>query len=577
MRATLAIVASVALIECVSAHFSFVDIRSQIACDFYADDGPNWLSLPILAGANFSQWWMHGQVNCQNKAKGSFALPANGATQIVMSSRVEYVPYPFSMPRSIFEPPYNFRPQNPDYVLTQTEWGSGPDSRGNTLDTYHNIHAYKRSDTSGCALAIAYKNKAIDVRPEDFVIFSVIHDCPKRQRESIKVPNLPACPNNNNCICAWFWIPKNSGTKNFYMTPFVCHVTNAKAGASPVDVEYAIPPRRCLDPTNCNFGPRQPAYWLGTGDHINMPENTLQSPHYSIRYGFREGAQHDIFVNTNPRRHVAVQVPVAQNCSSSKTSRIVQPHGLISRNLTSPNCQCTAMRMSNGELRIYDNTTHVSTVNNYGGNSGPHFLVNNTSFKANTQYFPLGVGPYRMDLSNKCYLYVTDGMGVVVWESMFNKNYTDRYVINIFTGLSQDPARWPTDNIIYTRPPTSQPTSSKPTASKPSLMPTSKPTSSPKPTTLNPSLRPTTSKPSTSRPTVVPTQSLTAKPTTEAPTGKPTMALPMSSPTSYSTLEPTTMTPTMKQLSTTTSSTPNPTSEPTTSNHPNALPIDVFQ
>jgi hypothetical protein len=29
-----------------------------------------------------------------------------------------------------------------------------------------------------------------------------------------------------------------------------------------------------------NFSPRQPAYWLGTGDHINMPENTPQSPSY---------------------------------------------------------------------------------------------------------------------------------------------------------------------------------------------------------------------------------------------------------------------------------------------------------
>jgi hypothetical protein len=34
-----------------------------------------------------------------------------------------------------------------------------------------------------------------------------------------------------------------------------------------------------------NFGPRQPAYWLGTGDHINMPEDTSQSPSYSILYG----------------------------------------------------------------------------------------------------------------------------------------------------------------------------------------------------------------------------------------------------------------------------------------------------
>ena len=223
-----------------------------------------------------------------------------------------------------------------------------------------------------------------------------------------------------------------------------------------------------------------------------MPENTYQSPHYSIRYGFREGAQKDIFNNTNPRRHAAVQVPVLRNCSSSKTSRVVQPEGLLSRNLTSPNCHCTAIRMSNGEVRIYDNITHVSTVNNYGGNSGPHFLVNNTSFKANR--------PYRMDLSDKCYLYVTDGKGVVVWESMFNMNYTDQYVVNTFTGLSQDPAIWPPDPD----PPTTQPTSPKPTTSKPSSMPTSTPTSS----------TPTSSKPTTSKPSSMPT----SKPTTPKPT-----------------------------------------------------------
>jgi hypothetical protein len=60
------------------------------------------------------------------------------------------------------------------------------------------------------------------------------------------------------------------------MTPFVCHVTGANANASPVDIDYAILPRRCLDPTNCNFGPRQPLYWLELGYQINMPE-TLNS------------------------------------------------------------------------------------------------------------------------------------------------------------------------------------------------------------------------------------------------------------------------------------------------------------
>ena len=91
---------------------------------------------------------MHGQVNCQSRAIGSFALPANGITRIAMTNRWYEAPALYSTGPS-------WRPPNPDYFLTAAKWGSGPDSRGNTLDGYHNIHAYNRTDTSGCALAIA--------------------------------------------------------------------------------------------------------------------------------------------------------------------------------------------------------------------------------------------------------------------------------------------------------------------------------------------------------------------------------------------------------------------------------------
>jgi len=47
---------------------------------------------------------------------------------------------------------------------------------------------------------IAYKSDALDVKPEDFVVFTVVHDCPKRQRETIEIPHLPACP-DGKCIC----------------------------------------------------------------------------------------------------------------------------------------------------------------------------------------------------------------------------------------------------------------------------------------------------------------------------------------------------------------------------------------
>jgi hypothetical protein len=33
------------------------------------------------------------------------------------------------------------------------------------------------NDLGGCALAIAYKSEASEVKPEDFVVFSVNHRC----------------------------------------------------------------------------------------------------------------------------------------------------------------------------------------------------------------------------------------------------------------------------------------------------------------------------------------------------------------------------------------------------------------
>ena len=327
----------------VSAHMTFIDVRSQIACDIREgrENNINWLAQPILEGQPFEEWWMHGQKDCQDKARGAFELPARGTAQVAFASRLSKVPPPFGRGD-------NWTPKDPDFIPPDDEWDWWERGDYDNVLKYNNIHAYERNDTSGCAFAIAYESDAAMVQPEDFVVFSVLHDCIKRQRETIEVPNLPACP-NGKCICAWFWIPKNSGTKNFYMTPFVCTVTGARRNASPVDVEYAIPPRRCLNPENCNFGPRQPLYWLGTGKQINMPEAKMQSPHYSIRYGFREGAQHDIFVDTNPRRYERKSLPSERQCGNGKSSRIFRDH-YGDWEMTSPNCECTA-KVSNGRGR----------------------------------------------------------------------------------------------------------------------------------------------------------------------------------------------------------------------------------
>ena len=196
-----------ALIGCASAHFTFTDMRSQIACDRKAKVGPNWLSMPLLEDQPFSEWWMHGQVGCQGEAKEAFVLPAMSSTKMAMSSRYTEVGPPWSDGK--------FAPADPNKVLSREEWLVN--NNGNSLNGNHNIHADTRDDPSGCALAIAYKSDVKKVKPEDFVVFTVVHDCPKRQLEKVDVPDLPACP-DGKCICAWFWIPKNSGLKNFYMT-----------------------------------------------------------------------------------------------------------------------------------------------------------------------------------------------------------------------------------------------------------------------------------------------------------------------------------------------------------------------
>lgn len=207
--------------------------------------------------------------------------------------------------------------------------------------------------------------------------------------------------------------------------------------------------------------------------------------------GFREGAQHDIFINTNPRRHFTKPVPILPKCNG-KRSRITEPD--VWTDLTSPNCLCTAKMQSDGTIRIFDGNTPLSTVD-IGGSSSPRDLINNASFKAGTRYFPKSEGPYNLILNDKCYLYVIDSKGVVVWESMYdNVSKRDEYVNNAYTGMSPDPSEWPVDGVTETAPPTTRPTitkspSTKPTTYKPSLKPTSAPSS-------NPTVRPTSTKPS---------------------------------------------------------------------------------
>ena len=66
------------------------------------------------------------------------------------------------------------------------------------------LHTSGHADLAGCALSIAYASNARDVRPEDFVVFSVQHECVWHRDTVFDVPaDMPPCP-NGKCMYAAF-------------------------------------------------------------------------------------------------------------------------------------------------------------------------------------------------------------------------------------------------------------------------------------------------------------------------------------------------------------------------------------
>ncbi|KAF8476807.1 hypothetical protein BDZ91DRAFT_804952 [Kalaharituber pfeilii] len=194
----------------------------------------------------------------------------------------------------------------------QTSMGMGllpnpreaPDPWTNTGNGWGNMHANLRTDVAGSALAIAYKSDPQTVTPADFVIFSVVHDSPARQLQAFPVPSLPPCP-NNRCVCSWFWIHESSGGGDeMYMTPFMCTVTNTSPNAKALGKPMA--PRRCdgdghndevkAQKGKCVKGAKAPMFWKNK-EGMNMFEPGHWAPTYSLKYGFDDGAQNDMFMD----------------------------------------------------------------------------------------------------------------------------------------------------------------------------------------------------------------------------------------------------------------------------------------
>lgn len=174
----------------------------------------------------------------------------------------------------------------------------------NTLE----FHAKNINDAKGTAFAIAYTpaTQAKSIKPEDFVIFTVNHTSVWERFTKFEVPaKMPACP-HGGCTCAWFWIHNaDAGSEQNYMNGYACNITGA---TSTVPLAKPQVPRRCgadndpelvkpAAPKNCTYGAKSPMYW-DQKEQNNMFEGTHAPPLYNDLYGYKDGAQNDIFVDS---------------------------------------------------------------------------------------------------------------------------------------------------------------------------------------------------------------------------------------------------------------------------------------
>jgi len=361
---------------CTNAHMS-IYVRSMWGSE-PNNGNSNWAVDP-LQDLSFDDWWMHGprSRNDPPAANQITQIPAGGLMDLEVATNKAFT----SMGQGLWHSPGKSSRVPPDpWANTGSEWPS-------------NLHSPQRSDVAGCALGIAYKSNLGDVKPEDFVIFSVVKDCPARALQAFDIPALPACP-NGKCICSWFWIHNSiGGTDQMYMTPFQCNITNA----SKRQVGKPVPAVRCDGKegwpkgptTNVCPKPLQPMYWKNLEGN-NMQNPGHYAPIYSKEYGFPDGAQHQIFVDSfscQPKGSVGTTLISNQNFTTISSN----PASI----LTSALCQTWLAVQNDGNVVLYDSA------------NGKALWSTGTAGK--------GTAPYRLTIQNDGNLVLYDSKSTSLW------------------------------------------------------------------------------------------------------------------------------------------------------------------
>jgi len=310
---------------------------------------------------------------------------------------------------------------------------SVPDPWTNDMGGYgsSNIHAPHHEDVGGCAIGIAYKSDQASVRPEDFVIVSVVHDCIARQLQAFDFPALPACP-NGKCICGWFWVHNSiGGTDQMYMTAFQCNITNPsnrRIGKPAAPVRCDGNPPCYLYPNwgnKTNVCPKtlNPLYWANNeGNNIHNPTNAQCAPTYNTYYGFPDGAQHQIFMDNiaAPAGSIGDTLFSGDVIYSSSSSIMVSP-GYYTKLAVQEDGNVVLSDVSNGKVFWSTNTA--------GQGVGPFRLILNLEGNLElidsqstvlwlSKTVNKGVGPYRLKLQDIVSLRIVDSNSAPMWTAL---------------------------------------------------------------------------------------------------------------------------------------------------------------
>jgi hypothetical protein len=296
-----------------------------------------------------------------------------------------------------------------------------------------NIHSPAHADVAGCALGIAYKSNVNDVKPTDFVIFSVVHDCIARQLQVFDIPALPACP-NGKCTCGWFWIHNSiGGTDQMYMTGFQCNI----AHPSTRTLGKPVAPVRCDNNPPCylypNWGNKtsvcpkvlNPLYWANNdGNNIHNPTNWQCAPTYNTYYGFPDGAQNQIFgdgLEELPGSIGDTLISNTETNSLSSSSILVSPKFATQLSVLADG-NVVLSDVESGKIHWTSDTSGVKGVAPYSftmRDNGDLVLTDSNNLKfwsSNTAN--VGTAPYKLKLRDQVSLAVVDANGHTLWSAL---------------------------------------------------------------------------------------------------------------------------------------------------------------